>query len=195
MSGLTKAALFAMSGFIAISAASPAMAQFKDAEGNIHVQNLTPGASATVLSGELTRKVTANFCGLVTVSVPTGQTMPATVQVGADTITVATLPVQSVPRCVNSVLAEARPANFKDASGRVVVVAKTPGTQYDVVYTGLPATRTLTANACGFIRISNTASRPVPTSFTYNGTTYTTATLPTQNPGLCRSGVKYLPAP
>jgi hypothetical protein len=170
-----------------------AQAQFKDADGAIHIQNLSAGQKISISSGELTKKITANFCGLVTVGIPTGQSMPASVMVGTDTITVASLPVQTVPRCVNNVLAETRSANFKDSNGRVIVVNKTPGTQYTVIYTGTPALKSYTANTCGLVKVSNTTNSPAPASFTYNGTAFTTSSLPTQTPAKCISGVKYVP--
>jgi hypothetical protein len=183
----------ALAGLSALLLPTVANAQFKDADGNIHIQNLTPGTKVEISSGELAKKITANFCGLVTISKPTVGAMPATLGVGTDTITVAGLPVQTIPRCVNGALAEARAANFQDATGRVVVVGKTPGTQYDVTYTGTPGVRSLTANLCGFVKISNSTTKPAPATFTYAGTPYTTANLPTQLPGRCLNGIKYLP--
>jgi Iap family predicted aminopeptidase len=96
---------------------------------------------------------------------------------------------------VNNVLREARPANFKDANGRVVVVGKTAGVQSDVLYPGVPNARTTTANLCGYARISNSTTNPAPATFVYGGTTYTTSSLPTQVPNRCIDGNKFVYQP
>jgi hypothetical protein len=194
---LTKrfAAALLLGGATLSFASSAFAAPFKDTTGSIYIQDAAPNTSVQIQTGELSRKVTANFCGLVTVSVPTGATMPASITVGTDAIDTTTLPVQTIPRCVDNALAEARPANFKDASGRVVVVGKTPGVGYQVTYPGVPANRSLSSNACGFIKISNSVARPAPTSFTYLGTAYDTASLPTQTPARCIDGIKFVPQP
>jgi hypothetical protein len=184
----------ALTGCSLLTATAALAAPFKDADGNIHIQNLTASQKIDIQHGTHTTKRVANGCGLVTVSKPSSiPVMPSSIVVGTDTIDVAALPVQTTPKCTNNVLAETRSTNYKTASGTVVVVGKTSGVSYDVTFTGVPTTRTSTANACGFVRISNSATRPAPTSFTYGGQSYDTAALPTQIPSRCYNGIKFVP--
>lgn len=192
--------LIGLAAVSALSAVTPAFAQFKDADGNIHFQTgLTPNQRVEISAGQLTRKVTANYCGLLIVPVPSNAPMPASITVDAAAIDTSTLPVQSVPSCTNNVLKEPRTANFKDASGRVVLVGKTPGVQSEVTYPGVPSARSLTANSCGYARITNSLTSPAPATFTYNSTPYTTASLPTQVPARCitidGTPIKFVPQP
>lgn len=190
-------ALIGLSVVSCLSAISPAFAQFKDAQGNIHIQNLTPAQKVAYEAGSgLTKKVTTNFCGLLIIGNPSSTVpMPASIDVDGVATDTTTLPVFSVPSCTNNVLKDPRPANFKDATGRVVLVGKTPGVQSVVSYTGVPLTKSLTANACGYARISSSITNPAPATFTYLGTAYTTATLPVQIPNRCIDGNKFVYTP
>jgi hypothetical protein len=188
------ASLLSAAGVI-LSAGAALAAPFKDTAGNIHIQDLAAQGTAELSYGTLTRRVTANYCGLLVVPVPTGSTMPASISVGGTAVTTSSLPVQTLPRCVDNVLAETRSTDFKDVNGRVILVGKTPGVGYEVVYTGIPTVRNLKANACGFVRISNTLTNPAPATFSYLGTSYTTASLTSQVPARCYDGVKFVPQP
>ncbi|MBD2019259.1 hypothetical protein H6F43_03560 [Leptolyngbya sp. FACHB-36] len=169
-------------------------APFKDMDGNIHIQDVTPNAQVPIEAGESKKKVKANYCGLVVVSKPNTSTpIPGSIVVGGETIDTTTLPMQSLPACVDNALKEARATNFKTSDGRVVLVAKTAGINYDVIYTGVPSVKQYRASVCGFVRISNSLTNPAPASFTYASTPYTTADLPTQTPGRCINGVKFIP--
>jgi len=179
---------------VLLSATSAIAAPFLDNDGNIHFQEAAPNESITIQSGQLSRKVTANYCGLLVVPVPTNFAMPASIQVGADTIDTTTLPTQSVPHCLDNTLAESRPTNFKDASGRVVIIGKTSGISYQVNYPGIPSSRVIRANACGLARINNTTASPAPNTFSYNRQNFTTAALPTQTPSRCYDGIKFVPS-
>lgn len=192
-----RIALIGLAAISCLSAASPAFAQFKDADGNIHIQNLTANQKVEYQSGTgLTKKIAANFCGLVIVGVPSAtQPMPASITIDGAAFDTTALAVSSVPSCTNNVLKEPRPTNFKDATGRVVLVGKTPGVQAEVVYTGVPATKSLTANACGYAKISNGTTTPAPVSFTYNSTAFTTAALPVQIANRCIEGNKFVYTP
>jgi hypothetical protein len=184
----------ALAGCSLITATSALAAPFKDSDGNIHIQDLTASQKIDIQYGTLSTKRVANGCGLVSISKPSSiPSMPSSIMVGTDTIDVASLPVQTTPKCTNNVLAETRSTNFKTSSGTVVVVGKTSGVSYDVTFTGVPTTKTSTANACGFVRISNSATKPAPTSFTYGGQNYDTAALPTQIPSRCYNGIKFVP--
>ncbi|HEY9909732.1 MAG TPA: hypothetical protein V6D18_19235 [Thermosynechococcaceae cyanobacterium] len=182
--------------------AGSAQAQFRDSAGNVHFQaaGQTPGVSLQASTGELSRKLTANYCGILPISKPSSTVpIPASINVNGTAISTSALPVLSAPSCVNNVLSEARPADFKTAEGRVYLVGRTPGVQYTVSYPGIPAPKSIPVNPCGYGRLSNTLANPVPATFTFNGTSYTTASLPVQNPNICvtSGGVstKYAPVP
>lgn len=181
---------------LAISALPAFAAPFKDSLGNIHIQDASPGTSLQLEAGELKRTIKANFCGLVTVSKPNSTTpLPATVTVGGETINVSSLAELSLPSCKDNTLSEARPDNFRTPDGRVVVVGKTVGIGYPVIYPGVPASRSLRANACGFAKITNSTSNPAPETFAYGGQSYTTASLPVEVPGRCYDGKKFIYQP
>jgi len=191
---------FGLVGLACLSAAtaiSPAFANpFKDDAGNIHIQNLTAGQKVEYSSGSgLERKITANYCGLLIIPVPTGATMPASITVDGSAVDTTSLTVQSVPTCTNNTLKESRTTNFKDANGRVILVGKTSGIQSTVLYNGVPAVKSLTANTCGYARISNSVANPAPADFTYNGQPYTTASLTVQTPNRCIDGKKFVYTP
>lgn len=195
---LRRFALVGLAVVSAMSVVSPAFAQFKDDKGNVHFQTgLTSGQKIEYQAGSgLTRKVTANYCGLLIVGNPSSTVaMPASITVAGASVDTTSLPVQSVPSCTNNVLKEPRAADFKDATGRVILVGKTPGVQQEVVYPGVPATKSITANACGYAKISNSTTTPAPANFTYNGTPYDTATLAVQIPNRCIEGNKFVYTP
>ncbi len=190
-------ALIGLASLSVLTAIAPAFAApFKDADGNIHFQDgLTANQKVEYEAGGLERKVVANYCGLLIVPVPTSAAMPGSITVDGAAVDTSTLPVQSVPSCTNNVLKEARSANFKDANGRVVLVNKTAGVQSTVVYTGVPAVKSLTANTCGYARIGNSTTTPAPASFNYGGSSYTTSTLPVSIPNRCIDGKKFVYTP
>jgi len=192
-----RLALVGLAAVSCLSVVSPAVAQFKDATGSIHFQDLAPAQKIEYSAGDgLTRKIAANFCGLVIAGNPSSTVpMPASISVDGTPFNTASLPVFSVPSCVNNVLKEPRAANFKDATGRVVLVGRTPGIQSEVVYTGVPATKSLTANACGYARIGNSVTTPAPANFTYLGSSYSTASLSTNIPNRCIDGNKFVYTP
>lgn len=144
------------------------------------------------------RKIKANFCGIVVVPNSATQPIGASLKVGTDTITVSTLPVQTMPRCENNVLAESRPANFKLANGNVAVVGKTAGISYDVEFVGSSHSKSFRANNCGFLVIRPTAALPIGSSIVLNGTTHTVSSLVTEKEPVCRNdsgaAVRYDPA-
>ena len=178
---------------LTMSALPAVAAPFKDSLGNVHIQDASPGASLQLEAGELKRTIKANYCGLVIVSKPSSTTpLPATVSVGGDSITVSSLTEMSLPTCKDNALSEARPDNFKTPDGRVVIVGKTVGIGYAVIYPGVPASKSLRANACGFAKMPNSTTNPAPETFSYSGQSYTTSSLPVQEPGRCYDGKKFI---
>ena len=124
------------------------------------------GLGSTVKS----RAVLSGSCGEVKVN--PGKTPPETITVGTKTITIANLPTQLLPKCVNGQFAEARTADFKTSTGQIVVVGLTPNQSVTV---GVPtaAVRKVTINGCGFGTLKNASG-----SITVNGQNYTVSSLP-----------------
>jgi len=192
-----RLALVGLAAVSCLSVVSPAMAQFKDDKGSIHFQDLTPAQKIEYSAGDgLTKKIAANFCGLLVIGNPSSTVpVPASISVDGSSFDTTSLPVLSVPSCLNNVLKEPRVDNFKDATGRVILVGRTPGIQSEVVYTGVPATKSLTANACGYARIGNSVTTPAPANFTYLGNSYSAATLSVNIPNRCIDGNKFVYTP
>jgi len=193
---------------LASAIAFPAMAQtyngntvYKVMRSNgtpqVIVANRTPGERLSISypGATITRRVTANACGLVVLRDGASSSLADLVSVDGAMINQAALPTQLLPRCVNGNLEEPRTSNFKTGAGEVVIV-KTPNTVYEAAYGG-GRERSVTANACGFAAINESSTYPWASNPTImvGGTTYNVATLPTANPEpLCRSGQLYMPA-
>lgn len=176
------------SGIVLLGGLAAQAAPFKDAGGNVHFQDAgqTPGLSLSISTGELSRKLTANFCGLLVINKPNATTpIPATINLNLVATDTSAFPTLSLPTCLNNALSEPRPTNFKTADGRIVLAAKTPGIQYTVGYPGVPTPKSVSVNGCGYGKITNSTTNPIPATFAFKGTTYTVASLPTQVPNLC----------
>ncbi|HEY9610162.1 hypothetical protein [Allocoleopsis sp.] len=129
----------------------------------------------------------AGSCGEVKITLP--KNLPATVQVGTKTLTIANLPTQSLPSCKNGQFAEARTADFKTPEGKVVAVGFTPS-QSVAVGIPTPTTRKVSINACGFGTIKGASG-----SITVNGQDYNVAQLPDAGAApACRKGTAYTPS-
>lgn len=78
----------------------------------------------------------------------------------------------------------------RDTQNRVVVSELTPYGDYTATYLGLPKTRAVTTNACGFYRLRSTTSYPLSDSdtFTIGGTAYTRAGLTSVTTPGCTDG-------
>lgn len=116
------------------------------------------------------RSALAGACGEVKVN--PGTTPPATITVGTKTITIANLPTQLLPKCVNGQFEESRTADFKTSTGQIVVVGLTPNQSVTV---GVPTStvRKVTINGCGFGTLKNASG-----TLTINGQKYTVSSLP-----------------
>jgi hypothetical protein len=132
----------------------------------------TAGSQVSVGLGSAvkSRAALVGLCGEVKVN--PGTTPPATLTVGTKTITIANLPTQLLPKCVNGQFEEARTADFKTSTGQIVVVGLTPNQSVTV---GIPTatTRKVTINACGFGTLKNATG-----TLAINGQNYTVSTLP-----------------
>ncbi|MGI0484892.1 hypothetical protein ACN4EK_05600 [Pantanalinema rosaneae CENA516] len=185
--------------FAAIAAPPPAVYKTTDGEVVMH-SGLTANQQVAVEYPNIPaqRSLKADYCGMVTVPSSDTQPIGSTVTVDSTAITVSSLPVQTKPRCVNNVLAEARPANFKLSNGSVVVVGKTPGVTYTATFDGSNTVRQVRANSCGFMVVRPNATYPIGTSLNVDGTAYTVSSLVSDAVPLCRTAngtsVRYNPA-
>jgi hypothetical protein len=137
------------------------------------------------------RAALAGACGEVKVN--PGTNPPATITVGTRTLTLANLPTQLLPKCVNGQFEDARTADFKTSTGQIVAVGLTPNQSVTV---GIPTstTRKMTINGCGFGTLKNATG-----TLAINGQNYTVSSLPDAGaPPTCRTtnGVStgYVPA-
>ena len=186
--------------FTLIAQAAP----FRDAAGVVHFQEMMQTANQKLvieLTGTpLTKNVTANQCGLATVSVPSATIpMPSSIKLGSTIVAVSTLSVAATPKCaLNSTtglysLATPAPSSFKTIDGKVVVVGQAPSLSQIVEYTGIGKVKTITADKCALAKLGS-ASSPAPATFKINGANFTTASLSVSVPKRCIGGVKYSPA-
>jgi hypothetical protein len=81
------------------------------------------------------------------------------------------------------------PTSFKDTAGNIYVMGQTPSAPVEMTYLGQLTSRNLTANGCGLAIMRPSSSNPTPPSFTYNGSTITVGSLPTQLLPGCTNGV------
>ena len=185
--------------FTLIAQAAP----FKDAAGVVHFQEMmqTPAQKLVIeLTGTpLTKNVTANQCGLATVSVPSATIpMPSSIKLGSTIVSVSSLSVAATPKCaLNSTtgtysLATPAPSSFKTIDGKVVVVGQAPSLSQIVEYTGVGKIKNLTTDKCALAKLGS-VSAPAPATFKINGTSFTTANLAVAVPHRCIGGVKYSP--
>ena len=149
----------------------------------------TAGSKVEVGLGSTVRNkaVMAGSCGQVKVTLP--KTPPATIQVGTKTLTIASLPTQSLPSCKKGEFAEARTADFKTPQGQIVAVGFTPNQSVTIAMPTV-TTRKVSINACGFGTLKNVSG-----SFTVNSQNYTVSQLPDAgSPPVCRKGTGYTPS-
>ena len=117
----------------------------------------------------------ADSCGTVRISPPTSGSYTG-LEVDGTAVDAATLPVQSLPTCLNGTLSEARAANFKTPNNQVVIVGKTANSAVTI---SLPTavTRSVTINACGFGVLRPSTGSTLPSTFSVGTTNYTVASL------------------
>lgn len=180
------------------SAAPAGFMTHKDSKGAVYFGG-TPNAelSVTVAGQSKTKYVRANACGLIVIKNSTTSPLPASFTVGSDSITVASLPTQLLPKCDVSTgqLEEARTVNFKTAYGDVVVVDQ-PNASLAMVY---PSTsiKKVRMNACGFGKVSNSTTNPFGASVTFTpfgGSALTYSAIDTKPAWICsKDGTTYAP--
>lgn len=128
----------------------------------------------------------AGACGEVRISAPSSGSFEG-LKVDDTDVDASSLPVQTLPSCINGSFSEERSANFKTPAGQVVVVGKTAGSAVKIA---LPteSTRNVSINACGFGILRPSASVPLPETFMVGTENYTLASLPDATTGpICRT--------
>ncbi len=146
-----------------LSAAIAAPAGFtthKDDKGNVWFGGAN-NATVAVTIGDVdrTRNVKANACGLIVLHGTATNPLPATFSVADAPIDPATLPQQLLPKCAaTGQLKEARTANFKTPDGKIVIVSPPKATA--VMKWQVSLTRSIKTNACGFGKLTNSATKP-----------------------------------
>jgi len=172
-----------------------AQAITKDSTGRIYVRGNTASqpASFSFSGSPQTRRVLANQCGVIVIPALNGG-LPSSVQVSGSVINPSSLPTGTIPRCVNGSLEVPVSGDFTTPTFQTVVVNKTPNLAVDAIITGTRE-RSYTADACGTIRITSSASFNPGDSFSVGGGSATSVSaIPTTNPPLCRTGILYLPS-
>lgn len=191
-----------LAGLSIIAGLSPAIAApFKDATGKVYIQDSGMTIGQKVIVGTntpITKNVIYDQCGIGVLSAPsTTVPMPSAITVNGVSVNVASLPTGVVPKCTLSggsfVSSIPVSANFKTADGKVGLVG-TANTAVVVGYTGVFKTKSYTADKCALVSFGS-LSAPAPATFSFGGTSYTTASLPVQVPARCIGGIKYVPAP
>lgn len=194
-----KPILLIAASLAAVGNVAPAFSQIvsvKDAEGRVYVRGLTPQIPLdfTFIGTNQSRQVVSNGCGAVILRGTTALPIAANITVGSTPVNVAALPLGLLPACTAGAFAVPVPANFKTASGQVVIIGQTPNTAILVAQLG-DRVRRVTPNACGFARLATSASFTLAGTFNVNGTSVNVDTVSTGLPPICRTGNLYLPVP
>jgi len=180
--------------------AAPPPSVFKDTLGNVYViSGVNYGDKVKVeLAGvPLQKKVRAGACGQL--SIHTSLSMPSVgthVTVNGTAINLSSIATATgTVKCTATTGAFTPPVSqsYKDAKGKYILVGYTPGTQYDVTYSDLPAYFNVAVNHCAFATVKATSTHPLSGSFKINGTSYNSSTLTVADPPLCkRQGTSYV---
>jgi len=197
-------------GSVLFSALAPVLAApppdvFKDSDGNVYIHGTTAaglGTNATASTSEdLVRRVQSGFCGELRLS--TSSSLPSIGNnwtVGGTARARASLPSitdpDQLPTCRNAQWTPALTPAITAAGGfvdnsatgrdRVFLLGFSSGVSQEVTFNDVADSQRLRANACGFVRISNTAANPIPNTLTIAGQSYTVSSLTTAAPPLCR---------
>ncbi|MBD2078459.1 hypothetical protein [Leptolyngbya sp. FACHB-17] len=169
----------------------------RNGQAIVYIGEQTPGADVpvTFIGADRTRRVSANACGLIILRSSPTAPLSGLKSVDGVTINQATLPTRLIPRCLDGTLEEPRTADFKTATGDVVIV-KTPNTSYNATYTA-DVIRNIRANACGFATLRGSTSAPLMGTTQVkigNDTPTTISAIPiTMNEPICRNGTLFTP--
>lgn len=157
-------------------AAPPGWSDFKDSTGNIYVGATTVNGEIQIDLGNtsIKKSVKANQCGLAKIVNSATSPIPSAVSVNGTSITVASLTQRILPKCLlvsgSYQLEEARTGNFKTIDGSLIMAGQTPNATVEYTATGTVSKR-IRANACGWAKISNSTTSPIPGTATIKATT------------------------
>lgn len=189
----TTTALF---GLAAIFVSLPAMAVVRrDAQNNIYVTGLTPGTKTAVgFTGTArTRNVRADRCGTVKVSPSLTYASATSISLGSTTSNIGSLPERTPGNCasvngVYNLVNAPTESRFKDAIGAIYIQGLTANSDQVVTYPDLPVGKNVTANACGYFKITNSVTQPITnaTSLKIGSVTYNVSDLTTLISPTCR---------
>ncbi len=176
-----------------ISLAAPV----KDSTGALYIDGLTPSGRATVLYQNATRTVTisSNACGDVAIRNSSSNPLASvtSITVNGASVDVSALPTDTIPRCTNGSPDVQRTANYKTAAGDILLPNKSPLTRFSIGFPGVPLSRSVTINACGFVRLIGNAQYPLTGTLEVDGTPIDMSSVSTGNPPWCRNNVLYTP--
>lgn len=192
---ITKTAI-ALFGLGTVFASLPAMAVVRrDALNNIYVTGLTPGTKTAVgFTGTArTRNATADRCGTVRISPSLAYSSATSISLGGTASNIGSLPERTPGNCastngVYNLVNGPTESRFKDAIGAIYIQGLTANSDQVVTYPDLPVGRNVTANACGYFKITNSVSQPITntTSIRIGSVTYDVSDIQTVINPTCR---------
>lgn len=169
----------------------------KDAAGALYIDDLTPNSRSIVEfpSAQKTINSNADACGRITIrnSASTPLTGVDEIKLDGTSVNTASLPTDTLPRCLNGVAEVNQTANFKTPDGSFVIVGQSPLSQHAIAFPGVALSRQVNANTCGFIRLTTSAQYPLTGTIKVNGDSVDTTTVTTGNPPRCINNVLYKP--
>jgi hypothetical protein len=199
---------------ITVAIASPAMAvrviQDDTPTPALFVMELQPNTSTPIqVDGTRTRNLKANGCGLIVITPPVNSQINdfsvnqnGTAIYSNDRFNSNPSNRQTIPSCVNGQLTEARSGDFVTPEGKIVLNQVgtqfhfTPGAEYQVRINGWFG-RNVQANACGFARIGQTQTRPLPSAIRIDGQVingfYSPQSFEAGERPICSKGKLYMP--
>lgn len=180
--------LLALLGVSAIAQSSFAAAAKESTNDDVLITGYTPGQKVEVQYSAVSKEkdITANNCGFLTIS---GLVDASVVTVGTTSYTLSSVSVGTRPDS-SSCPFVGQVKTLQDYGTYKLYVGASPNVRETVTIQG-PSIRSVTANACGFIKLTNTGPYEDKT-FSIGGssiTPVTVAVLPQ-----CKNGVPLYPA-
>lgn len=203
MLNLLKTGLLSLTGLSLVATSAIANPSKWTNGGREYVvfDNLPAGERIEVFlnNQDATRRVEADACGWLKLSETSTYPIATNVALSSDggltygaDISLGSLPTYNVT-CnpdgtvtAGGVPTSSPTMNFIDGRGRRIIPNQTPGMNFVVRYNGIPQKLNRSANDCGYVQLT-ASDRTDLSSFTYNGTNYSLASLSNQAPPVCRT--------
>lgn len=165
----TKITAVALGSMLVAALAMPAMAEARrDASNNVYITGFSANSTQDITfdGTPRTRSVQANRCGVAKVFPSLSYAAATKITLNSIQFNIPTLPVASPGTCsvVNGAYVSVNAptaTRFKDAIGAIYFQGLAPSSAQVVSYPELSLGRKITANACGYIKISSTTSSPL----------------------------------